>query len=301
MYEVTSRRRQVMNVNYPKTAVITGASSGIGRALSLALAREGWKVGIVDIDMEQAEETRRMVREAGGEGEVFQANVRVLQEVMAAADHFFDLWGEVGMLVNNAGIGGGGFVGDVDMKDWAAVVETDYWGVVYGCHAFVPRLKKQGRGQIVNTSSTAGIIPVMGFASYNTAKAAVVSLSETLRLEMAPYNVGVTVVCPPVVKTNILENSLKVVELPGGEEMRWGMEMIETAMRREDLPLEEFARRVLRDIEKNKLYSVPKLASRLVWLGIRLSPSLNFAVWAFLSKHGLMQRFMSAAVRWGLT
>jgi NAD(P)-dependent dehydrogenase (short-subunit alcohol dehydrogenase family) len=289
-----------MKVSFPKTTVITGASSGIGRALSLALAREGWKVGIVDIDIAQAEETRRMVEAAGGEGEVFRADVRILQEVEAAADHFFDLWGEVGMLVNNAGIGGGGFVGNVPIKDWTAVIETDYWGVVYGCHAFVPRLKEQGRGQIVNTSSIAGIIPVMGFAPYNTAKAAVVSLSETLRVELAPYNIGVTVVCPPVVCTNILDNSMKVLELPETEETGWGIELIEAAMQRNTLPIDEFTRRVLRDVEKNRLFSVPKLSSRLVWFGIRLSPSLNFGIWAFLSKRGWMRKVMFTAVRWGL-
>lgn len=284
----------------PKTAVITGAASGIGRYLSIALAREGWKIGIVDIDMNGANETLQIVDEAGSEGDCFHANVRKLEEVMAAADYFFERWGKVGMLINNAGIGGGGYVGEIPMEDWHAVVETDYWGVVYGCHAFIPRMKEQGGGHIVNISSTAGIIPVMGFAPYNTAKAAVVSLSETLVVELAPFNIGVTVVCPSVISTNILENSFKVVDVTETETMQWGLELIETAMKKTRVNGEEFAGRVLRDVQRNRLYCLPKFFSRLIWFNIRLSPSLNYRMWAFVSRHGLAQRAIMAAARRGL-
>ena len=136
-----------MDVGFSNTAVITGASSGIGRALSVALSKEGWRIGIVDVDQDGAERTRELVEKVGGKGEVFRCNVRKVEEVMAAADHFFDSWGEVGMLVNNAGIGGGGYVGEIPLKDWEAVVETDLWGVIYGCHAFIPRMKAQGGGK----------------------------------------------------------------------------------------------------------------------------------------------------------
>jgi len=282
-----------------KTAVITGSASGIGRALSLALAERGWKVGIVDVDIEGAEETLQMVIRAGGEGDVFRCNVRKLQEVVAAADHFYQAWGQVGMLINNAGIGGGGYVGDIAIEQWETVVETDFWGVVYGCHVFIPRMKAQGAGHIVNVSSIAGLLPVMGFAPYNTSKAAVVSLSETLRVELAPFNIGVTVVCPSVVRTGILDNTMKVMDLGDSEEERWGLEMLQAAFRATPMTMDDFSRVVMRGIEKNRLYVLPRFSARLVWFGVRLAPSLNYRMWAFLNRHGLAMKAITSAARRG--
>jgi NAD(P)-dependent dehydrogenase (short-subunit alcohol dehydrogenase family) len=289
-----------MDMNYAKTAVITGAGSGIGRALSIALAKEAWKIGILDIDLAGAEETQAMVEAAGGEGLVFQADVGELEEMEAAARYYFEEWGEVGMLVNNAGIGAGGYFGEINLKDWEAVVKTDYWGVIYGCQAFIPRMKSQAGGHIVNISSIAGLMPVMGFSPYNTCKAAVVSLSETLVVELASSNIGVTVVCPSVLHTNILEHSLEIIDIEGMEGAEQAMYMIETAMLRTGLTTGEFARRVLRDVGKGRLYSLPKLSTRLLWFGIRTWPSLHYRIWASLSKHGQAQRVMMAIARWGL-
>lgn len=166
-----------MTYRQAETVAITGVASGLGRAFALAWAGKGWKVGILDIDMEGAEKTREMVVEAGGSGEILRCDVRDPMEVEAAADHLFSRWGAVGILVNNAGVGGGGAVGDIPLKDWETVMGIDLWGVVHGCHSFIPRMKKQGGGHIVNVSSLAGLISAPGFAPYNMSKAAVVSLS----------------------------------------------------------------------------------------------------------------------------
>jgi len=290
-------------MNYPqysRTAVVTGAASGIGRAIALSLARRGFDVGIMDIDMEGAQETLEMARLAGGGGEVVRCNVRDATDVRRAADHFFGLWGRVGMLVNNAGIGGGGFVGEITEADWLAVVETDYLGVVHCCQAFVPRMREAGTGHVVNIASTAGIIPVMGFAPYNTSKAAVISLSETMAIELAPHGISVTVVCPSFVRTNIVENSLKVVQMPDSENTRWGMNLIETAMARSSLTCEQFVCDMMRDVDRRRLYSVPKRFARFTWFLKRLAPSLYFGAWTFLSRHGLARGFIDGAVNRGL-
>ena len=201
-----------MTYRHARTVVITGAASGLGRAFALAWAGKGFEVGILDINMEGARETLKMIEKTGGHGEVLRCDVRNLDEVQAAADHFYYRWGAVGVLINNAGVGGGGAVGEVPIADWETVIGIDLWGVVYGCHVFIPHMKEQGGGHIVNVSSLAGLISAPRFASYNMSKAAVVALSQTLKTELASSGIGVTVVCPPVVKTDILENTLGMVD-----------------------------------------------------------------------------------------
>ena len=129
-----------------KTAVITGAASGIGRGLALALAKEQCTILLADINEAGLKQTCEMVRQQGGKPEVFLCDVSKLDDVMRMADHCFHAWGKVDLLINNAGVASVGFMGDIPIKDWEWIVSINFWGVVYGCHAFVPRMKKQGSG-----------------------------------------------------------------------------------------------------------------------------------------------------------
>jgi short-subunit dehydrogenase len=215
------------------------------------------------------------------------------------ADHFFDAWGEVGLLVNNAGIGGGGYVGETFIEDWEKVVGTNFLGVVRGCTAFIPRMKMQGRGHIVNTASTAGLVPVMGFAPYSTSKVAVVALSEILLVELAPYNIGVTVLCPSTVRTNIMDNSLKVISAEGYEALEWGIELIETGMARAKITTEDVARMLIEGVEKDRLFVVTNGPARSNWRNYRVSPERYFRLMAFMHRKGLARRFMMSMARKG--
>ena len=282
-----------------ETAVITGAGSGIGRAIAVAVARRGWKVGVLDIDMEGAAGTVELAVAAGGSGEAFRCDVTRLEDLEEAAEHFFGRWGKVGLLVNNAGIGGGGYVGETTIADWERVIAVNFWGVLYGCHAFIPRMKAQGGGHIVNTASTAGLMPVMMFAPYDTSKAAVVGLSETLKVELAPFNIGVTVLCPSCVKTNIIENSLKQVRLDSYEEKEWGMGVIQAGLDNSALTAGEVAEMLVRGIEKDRLYVLTSKYSRLVWSMIRLSPNLYYRIWAWLSRTGRAKDAIMGAAKRG--
>ncbi len=292
-------RKDLMTYRHARTVVITGAASGLGRAFALAWAARGFKTGILDIDMDGAEETLRLVEEAGASGEVRSCNVRDLEEVGAAADHFFNLWGEVGVLVNNAGIGGGGAVGEVPIGDWEKVVETDLWGVVYGCHAFIPGMKRQGGGHIVNVSSLAGLISAPGFAPYNVSKAAVVALSQTLKTELASSGIGVTVVCPPVVKTSILDNSLRIA---GRDRLRHRGR--DGTLADGDGSLTDHSRGcrgphgacggeepALRD---------PRPPTAMSWLNARLAPSIFYGLSAALERRGLHMPIYLYMARKGL-
>jgi NAD(P)-dependent dehydrogenase (short-subunit alcohol dehydrogenase family) len=275
-----------MPYRHAETVVITGAASGLGRALALAWAEKGWKVGILDIDIEGAGKTLEVVGKAGGEGEVFRCDVRSLADVQAAADRFFGLWGEVGVLVNNAGVGGGGAVGDIPITDWEKVVDTDLWGVIYGCHSFIPRMKDKGGGHIVNVSSLAGLISAPGFAPYNVSKAAVVSLSQTLKTELAPSGIGVTVVCPPVIETAIIENTLEMA----GEieyDIASEIELLRTAMGASRITPQHVAALTLQAVERNRLYVTPGIPLHLSWLNARLAPGLFYAFSALLARRGL--------------
>jgi NAD(P)-dependent dehydrogenase (short-subunit alcohol dehydrogenase family) len=288
-----------MSLDHAKTAVITGAGSGIGRAIALGLAEMGYRVGIVDIDPEAGGETLGLVESTGGRGEAFQCDVCDFDEVRTMADHFLDSWGEVGLLVNNAGIGGGGYVGEISVEDWEKVLDTNLMGVVHGCTAFVPRLKAQGRGHIVNTASTAGLVPATGFAPYSASKVAVVALSEILLVELAPFGIGVTVLCPSTVRTNIMDNSLKVLRAEGYEALDWGIELINTGMERSKVTCEDVARMLLEGVEKDRLFVVTNRPALANWRYYRLAPERYFRLLAFLHRKGLLMRFMMSVARKG--
>jgi NAD(P)-dependent dehydrogenase (short-subunit alcohol dehydrogenase family) len=264
--------------------VITGAASGIGRALATALAKERCDILLADINEEGLRQTLELVKQSGGSGEVFFCDVSRLDDVMKMADHCFDKWGKVDILINNAGVASSGFMGDIPIKDWEWIVSINFWGVVYGCHAFVPRMKKQGSGYIVNVASAAGIISAAEMSPYNATKAAVISISETLKSELAPYNIGVTVACPTFIKTNLMEKMRCTDEFQrqcattGVENARWTPDMI--------------AALVVDAVKKDKLYVVPQAAAKLMWISKRISPSAFFGFFAFLMRKGWARKIM---------
>ncbi len=260
-----------------KTAVVTGAASGIGRAYSLALARRGFEVGIVDVDLEGAEETRQMVEQAGGSGEVYGCDVSDVGQVTAMADHFFDKWGKVGLLFNNAGVIVLGAVGDVSPEEWDRQIAINLMGVVYGCHAFVPRMKEQGGGHIINTGSMAGILNGKLMAPYNITKAGVISLSETLKWELAPARIGVTAVCPGFLKTGLWGDTASSTD-----DWVWGWNLL--CMQRGGIGADDVAERTMEAIARNRLYLLPMRFMRIMWRLKRAAPGAYVALFALMGK-----------------
>jgi NAD(P)-dependent dehydrogenase (short-subunit alcohol dehydrogenase family) len=189
-----------------KRVVITGAGSGLGRALSLRFARERWRVGIADINVGRAEETLAQVRNAGGEGFVQRCDVQFDQDFEVLADRVKKEWGGLDVLINNAGIATAGTVVTTPPDDWEAIININLLGVVRGCRTFVPMLLSQRSGHVVNIASFAAIASAPGMASYNVVKAGVFSLSESLRAEVFDEGVDVTVACPAFFRTNLLES-----------------------------------------------------------------------------------------------
>jgi NAD(P)-dependent dehydrogenase (short-subunit alcohol dehydrogenase family) len=187
-----------------RVAVITGAGSGIGRALAIALARRGARLAVSDVRAEAL--TAGLVH--GAEVGHYPLDVTDAAAVQAHAEQVVADFGSVDLLINNAGVSLTGDIVDMDLADLAWVLDVDYWGVVHGTKAFLPHVIAS-RGQIVNISSVFGLMAVPSQSAYNAAKFAVRGFTEALRMEMtlAGTGVGVSCVLPGGVKTDVVRNS----------------------------------------------------------------------------------------------
>lgn len=189
-----------------KTAVVTGAGSGIGRSLATTFASEGMNVVVVDIEAGPANETAALVRALGVKALALTCDVSNRQQVYALADRAFSEFGSVNLLCNNAGVVRFAPLSCYTDADWDWTVGVNLYGVIHGVQAFLPRLLAQGsEAHIVNTASISGLVPefVNGLGAYTTTKYGVVAISETLHQELAGTNVGISVLCPGSVATNI--------------------------------------------------------------------------------------------------
>ncbi|MEU0542162.1 SDR family NAD(P)-dependent oxidoreductase [Nocardia sp. NPDC005978] len=192
-----------------KVAVVTGAASGIGRALALELTRRGARVAISDVDTAGLAETAELCRARGSAPHSQRLDVRDREAVLIYADAVAEHFGTVNLVINNAGITIFGTVQDSPFADIEKVMDVDFWGVVNGTKAFLPHLISSGDGHVVNISSIFGLFGVPSQSSYNAAKFAVRGFTEALRQEMlmAGAPVGVTCVHPGGIKTNIVNNA----------------------------------------------------------------------------------------------
>jgi NAD(P)-dependent dehydrogenase (short-subunit alcohol dehydrogenase family) len=190
-----------------KVAVVTGGGSGIGRALTLALARAGAHVVVADVDDTAMAAVADEARAHGVDALTVRTDVSDLAQVQALADRAWQAFGAVHVLCNNAGVAAWGGLERATHRDWQWVLGVNLWGVIHGVETFVPRMIAGGEGgHIVNTASMAGLIASQGLGVYNTSKYAVVGLSETLAKDLKPYRIGVSVLCPMGVQTRIRES-----------------------------------------------------------------------------------------------
>lgn len=190
-----------------RVAVITGAGSGIGRALALGYGAEGCKVVVADVQDDARDETVALLTAEGIEAVGIRTDVTEADSVEALAAATLERFGGVHVVCNNAGVGGGGLIKDQQLVDWKWVIDVSLWGVVHGVHFFLPHLLAADEAHIMSTASVAGVMSGPGLGPYNAAKHGVVAIMETLHHEMQAdpdSNVGVSVLCPGVVNTNIV-------------------------------------------------------------------------------------------------
>ena len=189
-----------------RVAVITGAGSGIGAGLARRCAAEGMRVVLADIERDAVEAVAEELRKGGASAEAAGVDVRDPAALVRLADRTWEVFGGCHLLVNNAGVVAYRPIVDLELSDWRWILSVNLEGVIHGLHAFLPRMRKQGGpAHIVNTASMAGLIPLQGagLGAYAASKYAIVAISETLRMELAPEGIGVSVVCPGGVDTRI--------------------------------------------------------------------------------------------------
>src|SRR5215831_9168764 len=187
-----------------KTAVITGGASGIGRALADRFAAEGMNLVLGDIEQPALARAVDELATAGTEAVGARTDVAELADVEALRDRALEQFGAVHVVCNNAGVAGGSVI-DSPIEVWRWVMGVNLWGVIHGCHVFLPHLLEQDEGHVVTTASIAGLAGVGGLGVYCTAKWGVVGLSDALFHDLAAgeSNVGVSVLCPGFVRTHV--------------------------------------------------------------------------------------------------
>jgi NAD(P)-dependent dehydrogenase (short-subunit alcohol dehydrogenase family) len=256
------------------TAIVTGGASGIGRALAEELVKRGCEVVLADLQIELAEEVASEIRVAGGKGEALELDVTDFPAVECLLQETVERTGRLDYMFNNAGIGIGGDVSLHSIEDWDRIVDVNLRGVINGVQAAYQIMLSQGFGHIVNTASMAGLMPSPGTVSYASTKYAVVGLSKSLRPEAALAGIRVSVLCPGVIRTPILEGGKygkALVEI-SPEQLRDMWERLKP------MPPNIFARKALDAVAKNKAIIIIPSWWKLFWWIDRLSPSLGISL-----------------------
>jgi len=255
-----------MQIPKDARAIVTGAGSGFGRAVSIELGKRGGRLIVSDIDLEAAQETARLI---GSSARAIRVDVRDAEQVKSQVDAAIALWGGVDVLVNNAGVAVVGRVGEVALEDWRFEVEVNLMSVIYGCHFAVPLMRKQQRGWILNVASAAGLLSAPMMGPYNVTKAGVVALSETLAGELIGEGINVSVLCPTFFRTNIHKAQRS------SEELRKRTEKLITGAK---WTAEDVARVALKGLERGSLYVIPQTDGKLFWRAKRILGSRFYAV-----------------------
>jgi len=257
-----------------KRIFITGGASGFGRALAERWARAGYRVCIGDIHDERGKETLASLRALGATAHSLRCDVTKEEDLEAAAAWLKENWGGVDVVVNNAGVAIGGGITEISLDDWRWIVDINLLGVVRGCKIFTPMFRAQGQGRFINVSSMAGLIHPPMMSAYNATKAAVVAISETLRVELAGDGIDVTVVCPSFFRTNLTET----MRSGNADTARITDRLVNKAKRGAD----EIAELTFRGVERGDFHVLTHTDGKVAWMLKRLAP---FSVYAKAITH----------------
>jgi len=238
-------------------ALVTGAGSGLGRALAVRLAARRARVLVSDVRLDPAEETARRVRAAGGEAIVQSLDVTDFAQWEAARATVTSAWSGLDLLINNAGVAVAGRVGEIPLENWRWLLDINLWGVVYGCHVFVPMMREANSGFVMNVASSAGLLSPPELGPYNVAKAGVISLSETLHGELRDGGISTTVLCPTFFRSELYDRT----RTTNTDLERITRKLIGQA----GWTAEQIAEVALRGLETGELYVIPQLDGQIMW------------------------------------
>ncbi len=265
-----------MSISSYHRVAITGAAGGLGKAMALEFASKGYKVAVADLNQPAGEQVVEEIAEAGGEAFFAPCNVCEEADIDALLKECHSRWDGVDVLINNAGIASHGAIHKESLSSWQRLMDINALGVVRGCKTFVPAMKSQGGGHIVNIASIAGITCTPMMAAYNASKAAVIALSETLRWELKKSQIGVTVVCPSLFKTGLVNSS--------GMNESAAASGISKMMEASSLSAQDIAALVYHAVEKNQFMLLPHKETHKLWWLKRLSPDLYQWLFAKLGR-----------------
>lgn len=254
-----------------KVAVVTGVASGIGKALANALAAEGCRLAIADINEDGLRETEHEVSKRGVEVLSRVLDVAQRDQVYEFADQVIETYGAAHLIINNAGVAIGRTVENMTYEDYEWIMGINFWGMVYGTKAFLPHLLKQDEGHIVNVSSVFGFIGVPNQSGYNASKFAIRGFTEALRgeIELSGSNVGVSCVHPGGIKTNIARSARFYPEDGDGVDFDAAVEQFDKAARTTS---EKAADVIIKGVKKGKKRILIGWDARLVDWAQRLFP-----------------------------
>lgn len=248
-----------------RVAIVTGGTSGIGRALCLALGRLGATVVVAGRNMDRADEVVNHILQYGGRAYAARVDVTVQEEVVELVEQTRELQSRVDYMFNNAGVAILGEAQDISIERWRWVMDVNLWGAVYGTMAAYDVMREQGDGHIVNLSSVQGIVPFAGSTPYCASKHAVVGYSLGLRAEAAEFGVRVTVVCPDAVQSNLVANT-PTPNLPGDRVQAWAGTV-------KHVDADRAAYLILHGVARNRTFVVFPARIRALWRLYRLAPA----------------------------
>lgn len=264
-----------------RTALVTGAASGIGRETALAFARAGADLVVCDLNGEGAERTAAEARALGRRAMARAVDVSKRDAMEAFARDVAAEVGVVDILMNNAGVGLGARFLDTTLEDWEWVLSINLWGVVLGCHFFVPPMVARGKGgHVINVSSAAGYMASSQLTAYSTSKFGVFGLSEALREELRPYGIGVTTVCPGIINTAIT----RVARTRGRAATPQARQALVEFYEKRNYGPERVARQVLRAVARNRAVAPITPEAHVMYLLKRFAPNLTGRLGAWMSR-----------------
>lgn len=274
-----------LNKRFPqKRVIITGAGSGIGRALAHEFAKKQWNIVIAEINDSRAKETADQVKNLGGKAITVHCDVTKPDDIDKTVETAIKELGGIDIMINNAGVSAGGYMERISLEDWNWILDINLKSVIYGCRAVIPLFKKQKSGYIINVASYAGLVCLPEMCSYNVAKAGVIAVSETIRTELSPLGIGVSVVCPSFIKTNLMDQ----FRSPDARQRNLAQGFFNKSI----MSVEAVARCIIRSASRNKLHILPQIDAKYMWWSKRHFPWLYFKSSAFIYKKGLVEKFL---------
>jgi len=262
-----------------KTALISGAGSGIGLALAKELGRRGATIIGTDIHQDRLDHLLSELKTDGVRAFAYQVDHSNLTAVQDLYEKVQKEAGHVDILCCNAGVGHGGKFDTLTLADWKWVVDINLWGVVYLIHFFLPSMILRRQGQILITASGAGLSPLGAMAPYCMTKAALVSLTHVMRMDLEVHNINVSALCPGIIKTNVMKDG----KLTGEGNRQAAIEFYET----KGVDPTKVARTAVKGLLKNKgIVPAPWGQVAIPYLLYRLSPNLIVGLGRMLFKHG---------------